>query len=324
MSLSRRPPAPAGSRRWDVVGVGDVDVDMFLQVPALAGRDEKVPARLLGEHPGGMIANVTCAASALGGSTAMIGLVGDDAYGAVAVAGLREFGVDTSLVKVVDGGRTFYCVIMLDSSGEKALTAVVTDCHWPRREDIDPDWFSDTRVVHLGGDYLELAIWVSQAARARGALVSLDLEASTAVHGLSALRPLLAGTDILFMNNAGYRLFDPDPARAATIALDSGPEVVVVTQGAAGVLASSEEGVLRADALLGPVVDTTGAGDCFIGAFLTQLLSGQGLEDASRFAVAAASLSIRSIGSRTSLPDHETVLGLMDRTTLTRTPRGDR
>ena len=70
--------AAAGSRRWDIVGVGDIDIDMFLRVPVLAGRDEKVPATLLGEHPGGMIANVTCAASALGASTAMVGLVGDD------------------------------------------------------------------------------------------------------------------------------------------------------------------------------------------------------------------------------------------------------
>jgi len=311
--------AAAGSRRWDVVGVGDIDVDMFLQVPVLAGRDEKVPALLLGEHPGGMIANVTCAASALGGATAMIGLVGDDEYGAAAVAGLREFGVDTSLVTVVNGGRTFYCVIMLDSSGEKALTAVMTDCAWPRQEDIDPDWFSNTRVVHLGGDYVDLATWVSQEAKARGALVSLDLEASTAIHGLPRLRPLLASTDVLFMNHAGHHLFDRDPATAAEIALATGPQVVVVTRGATGVLASSGEGVVRVDALPGPVIDTTGAGDSFIGAFLMQLLSGRPLDDACRYAVAVASLSIRSIGSRTSLPDHETASGLAGETTFTLT-----
>lgn len=254
----------------------------------------------------------------------MIGRVGDDAYGAAAVAGLRVFGVDTSLVKVVDGGRTFYCVIMLDDSGEKALTAVMTDCHWPRREEVDPNWFSDTRAVHLGGDYVELATWVSQEAKARGALVSLDLEASTAVHGLPSLRPLLASTDVLFMNHAGQHLFDQDPAQAARIALDTGPQVVVVTQGAGGVLASSGTDLVRVDALPGPVVDTTGAGDCFIGAFLMQLLSEQPLDDACRYAVAAASMSIRSIGSRTSLPDHETTVGLAGMTTLTLTSRGDR
>ena len=51
------------ARTWDVVGVGDIDVDLYLGVPVLAGPDEKVGAELLGEHPGGMIANVCCAAS---------------------------------------------------------------------------------------------------------------------------------------------------------------------------------------------------------------------------------------------------------------------
>lgn len=322
MNVSLRP-APAGSRRWDVVGVGDIDVDMFLGVTALAGRDEKVPARLLGEHPGGMIANVTCAASALGASAAMIGRVGTDAYGEVALRGLRDFGVDVSLVTIVDGGRTFYCVIMLDGSGEKALTAVLTDCHWPRRHDIDPECFSATRAVHLAGDDLELATWVGREARARGALVSLDLEASTAAHGMPALRPLLASTDVLFMNHSGCRLFDDDPVRAAELAHGLGPKVVVVTRGARGVLASTHQETFRVDALPGPVVDTTGAGDCFIGAFLTRLLAENGVDEASRYAVAAASVSIRSVGSRTSLPDHEMVLGLVGKTRVTQVRRGE-
>lgn len=322
MSVSLRL-APAGSRRWDVVGVGDIDVDMFLEVTALAGRDEKVPGRLLGEHPGGMIANVTCAASALGASTAMIGRVGTDPYGGVALQGLRDFGVDESMVTVVDGGRTFYCVIMLDGTGEKALTAVITDCHWPRRQDVDPECFSATRAVHHAGDHLDLAVWVGREARARGALVSLDLEAATAAHGLPALRPLLSSTDVLFMNHSGCRLLHDDPVRAAEIAHGLGPKVVVITRGARGVLASTREEAFHVDALPGPVVDTTGAGDCFIGAFLTQLLAEHGVDEASRYAVAAASTSIRTVGSRTSLPDHETVLGLVDRTSVTRIRRGE-
>ncbi len=313
---------PAGPRRWDVLGVGDVDMDMFLEVPTLAGRDEKVPARLLGEHPGGMIANVTCAASALGASTAMVGRVGDDAYGKAAIEGLREFGVDASPVRVIEGGRTFYCVIMLDSSGEKALTAVMTDCHWPLREDVEPDLFQESRVVHIGGDYLELSTWIAQEAQSRGALVSLDLEASTAVHGLAALDPLLAATDILFLNHAGQQLFDSDPARAASAAHERGPSVVAVTRGARGALTSAAGSLVQVDAITGPVADTTGAGDCFIGAFLTRLLEGDDLGYATRFAACAASVSIRTIGSRTSLPDHDTVVGLMDGASVVQQPQG--
>lgn len=316
--------AAAGSRRWDIVGIGDVDVDMFLAVPVLAGRDEKVPATLIGEHPGGMIANVTCAASALGASTAMIGLVGDDAYGRTARSGLQDFGVDVSMLRTVTGGRTFYCVIMLDESGEKALTAVKTECHWPQRDDIDPDRLSDTRVVHTSGDYLEMTIWLAEQAQAHGTLVSLDLEASTAVHGLPALRPLLAATDVLFMNHAGYNLLDDDPVRAIKMAHDLGPAVVVITLGSAGAITSAAGRVVSIDARPAPVVDTTGAGDCFIGAFLSALLAGSNLDHASRYAVAAASASISSVGSRTSMPDHDAVLALLSTPTVHLPSQGER
>jgi ribokinase len=303
-------------RRWDIVGVGDIDVDLYLGVSALAGPDEKVGAALLGEHPGGMIANVCCAASRVGSPTAMIGVVGEDVYGRIAVAGLEEFGVDTSLVRVRADGRTFFCVIMLDASGEKALTAVDTDCHLPSRDDIDPGAFASTRIVHIMGDDLQTATWTAAEARARGARVSLDLEASTAVHGLEALSPLLASTDIVFMNVAGcVTAFGRDLQRAMSVALDMGPTISVLTRGAGGVLAVSIDTAVTVPALNLPVVDTTGAGDCFIGAFLNRLVSGWDLEGATRFATAAAALSIGSVGSRTALPHPEQVSALMDKTT---------
>lgn len=303
-------------RKWDIVGVGDIDVDLYLGVSALAGPDEKVGAALLGEHPGGMIANVCCAASRVGSPTAMMGVVGDDVYGRTAVAGLAEFGVDTSLVRVRAGGRTFFCVIMLDASGEKALTAVDTDCHLPTLDDIDPDAFALTRIVHLMGDNLETATWTATEARARGARVSLDLEPSTAVHGREALRPLLAATDIVFMNVAGcVTAFGADLSRAMSAVLDMGPTISVLTRGADGVLAVSGDTSVTVPALNLPVVDTTGAGDCFIGAFLNRLLGGWDLAGATRFATAAAALSIGSVGSRTALADAEQVYALVDRTT---------
>jgi len=308
-------PLPDTPRQWDVLGLGDIDIDLFLGVEQLAGRDEKVVGAYLGEHPGGMIANVCCAASTLGASTAMIGRVGDDAYGALAVQGLTDLGVDTSLVRTIKDGRTFYCVVMLDGTGEKALTVVDTDCHLPKAEDVDVGSLARTRLVHLMGDDLEMANWVAESAHERGTLVSLDLEAATAAHGLDALHRLLSYTDVLFMNSSGCRAaFADDPVDAAARALLLGPRVVVVTGGAGGALACDGATTVNVDGLRMPVVDTTGAGDCFIGAFLTRLLDGWGLSDTTRFAVAAASLSIGAVGSRNRLPSHAQALELMSQT----------
>lgn len=318
---------PLGSqdlRDWDLVGVGDIDVDVFLGVTKVAGRDDKVLGKLLGEHPGGMIANVCCVASRLGASAAMIGRVGTDPFGDVALKGMQEHGVDTSLVRVVPGGRTFYCVIMLDSSGEKALTAVDTDCHLPRREDIDPDSFTKTRLVHVMGDDLETACWTATEARSRGATVSLDLEPSTAVHGLRALRPLLENTDILFMNRNGSQMaFGDDTMASARKALALGPQVVAITRGAEGAIVVDATSSIHVEALRKPIIDTTGAGDCFIGAFLTRLLDGADIASATRYATAAASYAIGSVGSRTSLPTHDMVLRRVSETVIRNAQPGE-
>jgi sugar/nucleoside kinase (ribokinase family) len=98
-------------RVWDVLGVGDADVDLFLGVERLPGRDEKVMGEYLGEHPGGVVANFCCAASRLGARTALVTVVGEDRYGKMAVADLEAHDVDTSLVKVRLGGITYFCVV---------------------------------------------------------------------------------------------------------------------------------------------------------------------------------------------------------------------
>lgn len=300
-----------GSREWDLLGVGDIDIDIFLKVDRLPARDDKVLSSLLGEFPGGMTANVCCAASRLGSRCGMVGLVGDDPYGAKALAGLTEYGVDTSLVRAVKGGRTFFCVVLLDGSGEKALTVVDTDCRLPRR-DIDPEEFARARLVHLLGDDAQFVEWAAEEAARRGALVSVDMEASTTQRGVSALESLLSRIDVVFLNEHGYRIgFGGEPLDALHRVLDLGPRVAVITRGSLGALVGTSTGVWEIPAYPVPVTDSTGAGDCFVGAFLTSLLQGMSPAECGQFAAAAAALSLRAVGARTALPDQDEVLALL-------------
>lgn len=300
-----------GSREWDLLGVGDIDIDIFLKVDRLPARDDKVLSSLLGEFPGGMTANVCCAASRLGSRCGMVGLVGDDPYGAKALAGLTEYGVDTSLVRAVKGGRTFFCVVLLDGSGEKALTVVDTDCRLPRRH-IDPEEFARARLVHLLGDDAQFVEWAAEEAARRGALVSVDMEASTTQRGVSALESLLSRIDVVFLNEHGYRIgFGGEPLDALHRVLDLGPRVAVITRGSLGALVGTSTGVWEIPAYPVPVTDSTGAGDCFVGAFLTSLLQGMSPAECGQFAAAAAALSLRAVGARTALPDQDEVLALL-------------
>ncbi|HEX5499399.1 MAG TPA: carbohydrate kinase family protein, partial [Thermomicrobiales bacterium] len=223
----------SGGRRWDILGVGDADVDLFLQMPRLPGRDEKVLGELLGECPGGIVANFCYAARRMGSRVALASIVGDDRYGELALAGLREAGVDVGPVVVKAGGRTYFCVVQLDESGEKALTVVATDCLGPGRDDVDPDSFGAARLVHLFAAEMDFTIWAAWEAKRRGALVSLDIEAASRGEPRAGLDKLLAHVDLAFPNAGGLREIAGDDLLAgARELLGLGPRIVVVTMGA--------------------------------------------------------------------------------------------
>jgi len=290
-------------RRWDVLGVGDADVDLFLATPSLPGHDEKVLGRLLGEFPGGVVANFCHATAKLGARTAFATVVGSDTYGELALAGLRRAGVNLDLALVKEGGRTYFCVVLLDATGEKALTVVETDCMAPRPDEVDPEQFARTRLVHLMASNLDDTIWYAREAKKRGALVSLDVEPTTIGSDSARFRELLSSVDLAFPNLAGLRrLAGRDELEDARHLLGWGPQLVVVTMGAAGCLIVSGEEVRRVPAFDVPVADTTGAGDCFNGAFVTAHLRGWDFERCGRFAAAAAAIAIQSVGSQVGVP----------------------
>jgi ribokinase/sulfofructose kinase len=148
----------------------------------------------------------------------------------------------------------------------------------------DPDQLERTaRVVHAGGG-----------------LVSTDIEPVTGLQG-ETLRQTLAAVDIVFLD--ADALSPDDHEQAAQELCAAGLELVVITLGAQGVLACHAQEIIRCPAFTVPVVDTTGAGDCFTAAFLTAYLRQFPLKQALRYAHAAAALSIQGYGARDALPD---------------------
>lgn len=293
---------------WDVLGVGDADVDLFLRVDHLPAHDEKVLGELVGEFPGGVVANFCCAVSRMGSRTALASVVGDDRYGRMTLASLEAYGVDISEVRVRQGGQTYFCVVHLDATGEKALTVVQTDCLSPRRTDLDPEGFGRARLVHMMAAHLDVTLWAAREAKERRALVSLDVEPTTVGRGLTDLETLLRHVDLAFPNAAGLSgLFSGEVLEGARQMVRMGPEVVVVTMGADGCLVVTREESITIPGYRVPVADTTGAGDCFNGAFVTGYLRGWDLERCGRFAAAAAAISVTAVGARTALPDYPTV-----------------
>jgi sugar/nucleoside kinase (ribokinase family) len=296
----------------DVIGVGDADVDIYLDVDHVPGQDEKVLARNVSFYPGGMVANFLVALSQVGTSCGFHGPVGDDEFGRTTLADLAAYNVDTSGAIVKPGARTYFCVVMLDGSGEKALVVAPTSCLFPQPEDVSAYWIAQARHLHTTAAVVATAIKAVQIAKGHGLTVSVDIEPSAADQGV-AMQPLLSQVDVAFVNQRAAKLLGGTDSleEAAHKIVSHGPEIVCVTMGAQGSLFVSQTEFFRAPAFSVDVVDSTGAGDCFAAGFVHGFLKGWSLAQAAYFASAMGALSVTRRGGHANLPGREEVLAFL-------------
>lgn len=296
----------------DVIGVGDADVDIYLDVDHIPGRDEKVLARSISFYPGGMVANFLVALSRLGTSCGFHGPVGDDEFGCMTLADLAANGVDTSGAVIKPGERTYFCAVMLDSSGEKALVVAPTSCLFPHAEDVSEQWIARARHLHTTAAIIPTAVKATRLARQHGLTVSVDVEPSTGSQKAD-LQPLLSQVDVAFVNQRAVRLLgDADSLEDAAHRITGyGPKIVCVTMGAQGALVATEAEVFRTEAFPVKAMDTTGAGDCFAAGFVHGFLKGWPLHQTAIFASGLGALSVTKRGGHADLPSRGEVMAFL-------------
>lgn len=286
-----------------MIGVGDADVDIYLSVDHIPSPDEKVLARSLAFHPGGMVANFAVAVSRLGMSSGFHGPVGDDEFGRLAIQNLTHNGVNTCGVIVRPGERTYFCVVMLDASGEKALVIAPTPCLFPSPKDLSEELLADSHHLHTTATNVQTLERALALARKHGLTTSVDLEA-TAAEETSSLWTLLPHVDILFVNRRALASLSSEASLQEGIwALAShGTRLVCVTLGGRGSLVADASGSIEVPAFPAKVVDSTGAGDCFAAAFVYGFLMQWPLEATAAFASGAGALAVQSYGGHGGAP----------------------
>ncbi len=298
----------------DVIGVGDADIDIYLGVDHIPGRDEKLMAQRLDFYPGGMVANFLAALSRLGTSCVFNGPVGDDEFGRLTLADLAANGVDISSAVIKPGERTYFCSVMLDGSGEKALIVAPTSCLFPSPEDVSAQAIAQARHLHTTAARRDTAEKAIHLARQHGLSVSLDLEPSAAGEGKrERLQALLAQVDLLFLNERAIALLGEgdELERAAEALVARGTQVVCLTKGKAGSVTTSTEGMFRTEAFPVTVVDSTGAGDCFAAGFVHGFLKGWPLSQTAVFACAVGALNVTHYGGHAGAPSFSEASNLL-------------
>ena len=285
--------------------VGSLNMDLMARVTRLPEPGETVLAREFQRSPGAKGANQAVAAARAGSTVEMVGRVGDDLYGRDLLESLSSAGVVTRHVRTDAQQPTGLALIAVDEQGQNEIVVVPGANAALTPEDVDAaaDAISASAIV-----LLQLEIPLPTVSRA----VSLARQAgSTIVLNPSPARPLnpafLECIDLLVLNAREVAQLSGvgppiEPAEAARLLVDGGVEAVVVTLGAEGAVIVSSEGETDVPAFPVEPVDTTGAGDAFLGNLAHALESGGSLPEAARFASAAAAASVLRPGAQPSLP----------------------
>jgi arabinose-5-phosphate isomerase len=300
----------------DVAGIGSMVVDRVHRCARIVGVDEKgLLGDVAGAGPvrtfvGGVVLNHLGWAACLGLRTAIFGRQAQDANGRLLRAAMDRLGIERDLV--LEGSATSVAEIFVDDAGGRAIyvasgaTAETTAEH-VRRDHAATIRRAARLTTEVSQLPLEAAREAIAIARAAGipTLVDLDVPPSDAqrtLGGAADLEAVLRGADLLKPAKAAARELagaaGPDAldlARALRARFGNG--AVVVTDGAAGcaIAAAGFEGTVRARAV--KAVDTTGAGDAFLGGLLAGLRHGLGWEDAARLANACGAACVEKLGA---------------------------
>ncbi len=290
----------------EIVGIGACVMDTLYNLSTYPAEDTKTRASQSKNAGGGPTATGLVAAQTLGAGTAYIGVLSDDNGGVFLQKDFEKYSVDTSLIHVESGYRSFSSVIWL--SADTASRTCVFD-----RGDLPPltldekqiRAIKDARILMVDGNELSAAIEAAKVARENGTKVLYDC--GGLYEGVSAL---LALTDIMIpsqefaMGHTGCG--DSESAAKRLMELYS-PEVVVITEGKNGGLMYDGKSIKRYPVYPVSVVDSNGSGDVFHGAFAAGIAKGYDFEKCCHFSSAVAALKCMGVGARESVPAFETV-----------------
>ncbi|MGI8541202.1 MAG: ribokinase [Rubrobacteraceae bacterium] len=302
--------------RADVFVIGSMNRDFVLKVDRRPKPGETVTNARLSLHNGGKGANQSVAAARLGASVTFLGCVGDDGIGEPLIASLSENGVDASLVRAAGNVATGAAFITVTPDGENVITVAPGANRSLTPDDVDgvADTIRGSRVLVAQMEIpLETVERAVEVAASGGTRVLLNLAPSREVPPalLGKLDPLVVNEhEAAFLLGAKVE----GAKEAASSLLSLGPKSAVVTVGASGaVFASGEADFVSIGHFAAPkveVVDTTGAGDTFVGALAARLSKGDALPDAVSYAVRAGAVAVTKEGAQGGCPTPEEVENL--------------
>jgi ribokinase len=306
----------------EVAVFGSAALDIYGSVERLPASDEVVFVKETARYPGGMGANVAVALSKLNVPVVFLGRMGSDSAGRVLLENLSKNNIDVSNIRFVDM-PSLQTLILSDNQEHRWLFAVglpQSAISLTSLEEIDWKALDHCRIVYIGEVFTEIASSIADYAKTRKKLVVYRPGTPYMRFGVKRLHRILEHTNILILNQAGWRrLQETSKEKMENPAdlLKYGLENVVLTKSAEGCEVFSANKHLKLS--VAPqlrakfkTVDPTGAGDGFSAGLIKGLLRGWSLEQAIVYGQAVASITCSRVGAGNAFPTEEEVEAAVD------------
>ena len=299
-----------------ILVIGSMNYDIITKVPHMPERGETLPADSVSVRSGGKGANQACAAGKLGGHVTMLGCVGNDNFGTRQIQLLKESHVCMEYVGVREEEPTGTAVIYVDGTGANSIVVIpgANAC-------CDIQYLKEHDELFQNCSYAMFQMEIPKEAVYYGIARAKELGKTTILNPAPAPEALpeeiwdkidfFTPNETELAKLSGLKEMDERSIRrGARKILAKGVKQVLVTMGSKGVLWVNDKTEQIFPARKVEAVDTTAAGDCFNGAFVTALQQGYSIEDAITFANLASSIVVTRKGAQSSIPERDEVYSI--------------
>ena len=287
-------------KTWDVLGFGAIAVDDFLYVEKYPAPDSKARVQQRERHSGGLCATALIAAAKLGATCAFAGVLDDDELSQFSRSELEKHGVDCSQVLAAPGARPSHSTIIVAQDGTRTIFSDSSSLMPFPRQHINAQLLQKARVIFLDHTVSENGVPIAELATTLDIPLLADIERDA-----PELDAWIDAVDHLIVGETFARAWtNSADAKTSVQRLGENRKLAVVTCGENGCLACGRETALQVLALPAQrvnVVDTTGCGDVFHGAYASELARGSNVETRLKIAGALASHKAQFRGGRGGL-----------------------
>lgn len=301
-------------KKYDIIGLATPGQDLVIEL-------EKMPREVSSKmydccfQGGGWVATALCAAGNLGMRASFCGVVGDDVFGRMIAEDFKYNNVDTSHLIVEKGKRSNFCLCITERAEKsKMLISRPGECREVEPDDIDEEYIRSARMLHVGfvNEGIRKAADIIHTAEGK---VSVDAAYyKPYVYDNYDIFDIFIGSEYYFNGlleelgiDTSKPLSDKEKFEVMRYVQSKGPEIVIFTFGADGCMGIYGDNTFSLPAMDVPIVDTTGAGDVFHGAFDAAYLNGLDVVSAAKYATGVSSIKCTQMGGRAGIPDSETL-----------------